>query len=1079
MLFFFLHFRNVLITDGKLSGCFINTTDVLAQFHCSDSQQFVYVNIECNNQFRVYMTPYEGKCYTNVMSRVTIMSCQTNFFDWNNFGIATTMMSLSIYANIYDRSFQNVSVDNTRCSALESIYIFRYISIDNDSSKLMKLLPCLHVSPKMVSVTFDNMSLEEFPKEFRTLFPNLQTLNLIRNKLTVPPKIFPWNNQEQIISNNIYRSKYIVNSNSFSGFDIRASKFGRAFILDSNNINDLSDYTFHGYLHGIYLKSNGMKVIGGKVFQTTTGLQVIDLSFNKLRSLPNNIFENQTNLRYIDISNNRLAILQWNVFTHLVRLQSLNLANNSLKVLPKELLTNLHQLKILNIQHNFISKLDSQTFPLSLNTLSYVFVNNNPIKRLPAFIFWIKSLIKADFSNTDISFNKFTNFIKNMDENRLVDNYLYPRKTSNSAIVYKPYRKKIIDLSNSKIESLFIEDLTPNMIYIFQLLSQFKFVLKDNPINCNCKILPLSNLFNSLKDNGIIDPNEYYFHEWYCKYPQELENRKLFSVKAEETYCLVRNESACPVECNCYLRPIISNVIVDCRNLSLIDIHMDLPDGKLELWYGHNNITSLSQRSYLGRVKVLDISFNYITSLHGTVLKEALQLEILNVQSNLLVYLPKRIQDLNLSDLKLAHNNFYCDCNSLWMKQWIIRNKHVIEGWDTVSCINKAIGKTFIEVIDSDFVCTEESDSLVDAIISTAVICFIIIFCVIVYAYRLECKVLMYVYLGIHPFDRNIDKKEENIDCVILHSETKTDWVLNNIVNVLEGKAYNFLVCDMVRDFIAGYSIQENLIHAVQNSKRIIFVLSKDWQPSNEVFQMAWRIAQEKVKKKQLNYRILVGINVAKKDLTDKRVKQFIKRGRYIDARKKLAMQKIIYFMPTNRNITVRDNEQSYDQNIQLNVYEMSTVPLSPMKHSHVKSPCLRKYHAFISYSNDDYAYGVHVLRPCLEAKGFQLCIPDRDFIAGASIEENVLDSIDSSNHTLLLLSRKFITDEWSLFSFRVAFEKSLREKTNHLIVILVDDVDTFELDKEVRQYLDSYVCISVKDKYYEQKLFDALPLLE
>ena len=513
--------------------------------------------------------------------------------------------------------------------------------------------------------------------------------------------------------------------------------------------------------------------------------------------------------------------------------------------------------------------------------------------------------------------------------------------------------------------------------------------------------------------------------------------------------------------------------------MSLVDIHTALPDGILELWYGHNNITSVSQRSYLGRVKVLDLSFNHITSLHGAVFKEALQLETLNIQSNLLTYLPKTIQDLNLKDLKLSHNNFRCDCNSLWMKQWVIQNKHVIERWDTLSCINKAIGKNFIEVIDSDFVCIETSDSLIDTIISTVVICLIIICCVIVYAYRLECKVLMYVYLGIHPFDRNVDKKEEHIDCVILHSEPKTDWILNNIVNVLEGNDYRFIICDMVRDFIAGYSIQENLTHAVQNSKRIIFFLSKDWQPSNEIFQMAWRITQEKVKEKRLNYRMIVGIDVPKKDLADKRVKQFIKRGRYINAGQKLALQKIMYFLPTNRNTAVRDNQrQNSDQDIQLNVYE-TTVPLSSMKHNNVESHCSRKYHAFISYSNDDYAYGVHVLRPCLEAKGFQLCIPDRDFIAGASIEENILDSIDGSNHTLLLLTQKFIIDEWSLFTFRVAFEKSLREKTNHLIVILVDDVDTLELDKEVRQYLDSYVCISIKDKYYEQKLFNALPLLE
>ena len=400
--------------------------------------------------------------------------------------------------------------------------------------------------------------------------------------------------------------------------------------------------------------------------------------------------------------------------------------------------------------------------------------------------------------------------------NRLKGIYPYPRNTSNNDLVYLPYGTKVIDLSNSKIESVYIEEITPEVKHIMiELLSQFKFILTNNPINCNCKILSLTNFLNGLTDEETISSSEYFFQEWYCKYPQELHNRNIFSVKAEETYCLVRNLSACPNKCKCYYRSVIRNVIVDCRNLSLVNTHVDLPDGKLELLYGHNNITFARQRPYLRRVKVLDLSFNHITSLHETFFKEALQLENLNVHSNLLTYLPKTIQDLSLNLLKLSHNNFLCDCKSSWMKKWIIRNKQVIEGWDTLSCINKEIGRTIVDVKDSDFVCAEKGNSQISTIIiSTAVICLLIICCVIVYAYRLECKVLMYVYLGIHPFDRNIDKKEENIDCVILHSETKTDWVLNNIVNVLEGKAYNFLVCDMVRNFIAGYSIQENLINA-------------------------------------------------------------------------------------------------------------------------------------------------------------------------------------------------------------------------------------------------------------------------
>ena len=499
----------MVIKDGSLSGCYFNTTDVFDRFHFSDSPQIAYVGIRCKNQLRVYMAPYEGKSYVNVMSFVHIKGCQTNLFDWNSFGIATTMVILSIEANIYATNFQNNSVNS--CLALKSLNVFRYFNIENESPNVLKLFSCSHVSAKMASMTLANMSLAELSNGFSTRFPNLQWLNLERNKLAVPPTIFPWSNKEKTFANNISASQYIVNSRSVFKLDIPAHIFSREFILDYNNMNNLTEYTFHGYLHRISLKYNGMKAIGARVFQDTTGLQIINLRSNKLKCLPNNIFEKLTNLRYLDISENRLTALHWDVFVNLVVLQSLNLANNSLEILPKGLLTNLNQLKILKMQHNCISKLNVQLFPFSLNALTYVYFNNNPLQRLPAFIFWIKNLVKADFSNTDISCNNLTNFIKNMDENRLEGNYLYPRNTSNSDLVYVPFVKKVIDLSYSKIDSLYIEELTPKMIHILELLSQFKLVLKDNPINCDCKILPLTTILDALKDNGTIDSNEYFF----------------------------------------------------------------------------------------------------------------------------------------------------------------------------------------------------------------------------------------------------------------------------------------------------------------------------------------------------------------------------------------------------------------------------------------------------------------------------------------------------------------------------------------------------------------------------------------
>ena len=1026
---------------------------------------------------RLFVLPYKDRIYTNVISYISMYGCITTIRDWSHLAAATDLRVIHLKEYHSDiRNYQeNKSVST--CTSLQNTSTFVYVSNNIPSPDLPQILSCKDVYSEMAEVEFNNMLWSELPGDFRTLFPNLQSLELPNNKFILPPKIFPWTTHMYNLPRNLSRTAFMQTQYSDDLFiEIPANIFRRVFNLAFNSISNLTGYHFHGHLHIISLQGNGLHTIGAAIFQNVTGLQRIDISKNQLRVLPEDIFKTLNDLRSLNIDNNMLTALPEGLFDDLKSLRHLDLSYNFLKALPAGFLKNLLHLVKLLLQNNTLTTLDATSFPLKSPVFQYLYCQNNPITTLPEFIFWITSLSFADFSYTNISLDNLTEFIKRINLNKLETSVVYHHKDTISAL-FTPQSQCVINLMSCDIRSLYLTEMTSKIKYVTTVLLQnFKFVLTINPITCDCKVLPLNNLLNHLKGNGTIDANEYYFQDWHCRYPRELRNRKLLSIKPEETYCPARNIS-CPHKCKCSIRSVVESVIVDCRNLGLIDIHNVLPNGTLELWYSNKNLTALSMRHHLRSVKVIDISSNQVSTIHGSILKETTQLEILNVQSNLLTYLPKTIQDLNLKVIKLSQNNFRCDCKSLWMKYWIMRNKRIVEGWERLTCNNQAglHGRLIIEVKDSEFVCIDESDYYAIIITCSVITCLIIIFSAFVYTYRLECKVLIYVYFGFHPFDRNEDNEEENIDCVIVHSETKTDWVINNVVNILEGKDYRFVVCDMKRDFIAGFSVQENLTHAVQHSKRIIFCISRDWQPSNDTFKMAWRIAREKVKEKRLNYQIIVGIDIIQKDIIDKRVQQFLKRRQFIDSTRMLMVQKIIYFMPRKGNISPPNIPRNIDQNIQPNVYEMEYMPLLAMKHNQVKTAGSQEFHAFISYSDDDYAYSVHVLRPCLEAKGLRLCIPDREFIPGASIEENVIDAINSSKHTVLVISKNHV-DEWALFTFRVAFEKSLREKKNHLIVILMDNIDRDRLDKEIKQYLNSYVSLSTNERWYEQKMFDALP---
>ncbi|KAK3610832.1 hypothetical protein CHS0354_007209 [Potamilus streckersoni] len=305
--------------------------------------------------------------------------------------------------------------------------------------------------------------------------------------------------------------------------------------------------------------------------------------------------------------------------------------------------------------------------------------------------------------------------------------------------------------------------------------------------------------------------------------------------------------------------------------------------------------------------------------------------------------------------------------------------------------------------------------------------------------------------------------KHEGIDAVIVHSGKLTDWVMDHIVDILEGENYNFHVCDMARDFVIGFTFQENLNQVVRHSKRMILLISEDWRTDDETFNVAWNIAQEKIKESKSNFGIIISHGVTSKQIKDKALLRFMQRGRYIDSKHKLFVEKILYSMPIK------------DEHVQERKPNISS--LIQRKFSiHEGEVDDNRIHTFVSYSDQDQEFVTSELVPDLEKIGYRLCIPDRDFIPGASKKENILKAIDGSLRTLFILSVSHIKDEWSLFTFITACEKSLRVKTNYLIVIVREDIDLPIMDKEVNHYLKTHISLHVKDRWLWSKLLNGLP---
>lgn len=135
-------------------------------------------------------------------------------------------------------------------------------------------------------------------------------------------------------------------------------------------------------------------------------------------------------------------------------------------------------------------------------------------------------------------------------------------------------------------------------------------------------------------------------------------------------------------------------------------------------------------------------------------------------------------------------------------------------------------------------------------------------------------------------------------------------------------------------------------------------------------------------------------------------------------------------------------------------------------------------FDAFVSYSSKDEAFVAEELAPILENGDphYKLCLHYRDFPVGAYIADTIVQAVESSRRTIMVLSENFIKSEWCRFEFKSAHHQVLRDRRRRLIVILLGEVPQKDLDPDIRLYLKTNTYLQWGDKLFWEKLRFALP---
>ncbi|KAJ8303803.1 hypothetical protein KUTeg_018726 [Tegillarca granosa] len=146
------------------------------------------------------------------------------------------------------------------------------------------------------------------------------------------------------------------------------------------------------------------------------------------------------------------------------------------------------------------------------------------------------------------------------------------------------------------------------------------------------------------------------------------------------------------------------------------------------------------------------------------------------------------------------------------------------------------------------------------------------------------------------------------------------------------------------------------------------------------------------------------------------------------------------------------------------------------MSKSSVSSTTLKEYDAFLSYSSSDENWVVNVLCKKLESSplNFSLCLHYKHFIPGAYVAENIIECVEKSRHTIMVLSNNFLKSEWCIMEFRKAFHQSLMENCHLIILILDEDLD-LNNTPDLKHCLKTRTYIRVSESLFWNKLICSL----
>ena len=154
--------------------------------------------------------------------------------------------------------------------------------------------------------------------------------------------------------------------------------------------------------------------------------------------------------------------------------------------------------------------------------------------------------------------------------------------------------------------------------------------------------------------------------------------------------------------CACYYSPYNKANIFDCRNKNLTSLPKNILLQTNWILASGNNFGSIERaEKYMENITHLDLRNSRVSHITDSAMRSILnKLKTFYLSNNVLKNLLSSIRETNNNTkLWISNNSYDCNCDMMWMRDWLVKATNVMDKEEIVCASGKMIGNMHVFLI--------------------------------------------------------------------------------------------------------------------------------------------------------------------------------------------------------------------------------------------------------------------------------------------------------------------------------------------------------------------------------------------